>query len=256
MSLHRNAKPSHYNSQAEQYDTLNEERSELINRTIEGILKKHGAKTILDLTCGTGSQVFYLAKQGYEVVGSDISSKMLQIARKKSEDQNRAIRFIQGDMRTVQAGHFDGAITIFNAVGHLTKRDFEKAMTNIHKNLTGGGLYLFDIFNLSYLLADDNITKLTIDWQKRTAHATVRKIQYSTIDPGGTLASYTISHVQEGSNKPRVSKSTQTLQVYTATQLQEMLHRTGFKVLNQTSVDGSELVEDQTECILTTAQKI
>jgi SAM-dependent methyltransferase len=44
--------------------------------------------------------------------------------------------------------YFDAVITIFNAVGHLTKSGFEKAIRNIHRNLNAGGIYVFDILNL------------------------------------------------------------------------------------------------------------
>ena len=58
-----------------------------------------------------------------------------------------------------QVGQFDAVITIFNAVGHLTKQDFKKAIQNIYTNLNDRGLYVFDIYNLNYLLYKDNITK-------------------------------------------------------------------------------------------------
>lgn len=67
---HTTAKASHYNKESEHYDKFNEENSKLINHTIENILKKYNVKTVLDLTCGTGSQVFWLTKCGYEVTGS------------------------------------------------------------------------------------------------------------------------------------------------------------------------------------------
>ncbi len=79
-------------------------------------------------------------------------------------------------MRTMQAGKFDAVITIFNAIGHLTRSDFEKAMKNIYGNLNEKGIYVFDIFNLSYFLKDDNITKLTIDWQKKLGNRRLREI--------------------------------------------------------------------------------
>jgi hypothetical protein len=50
-------------------------------------------------------------------------------------------------MRTLKIGLFDAVITISNAVGHLTKAGFEKAMRSINKNLKEGGIYIFDIFN-------------------------------------------------------------------------------------------------------------
>lgn len=77
---HVTAQESHYDRAAQDYDAFNEERSQQINKTIASILKKHNVKTIFDMTCGTSSQVLYLAKHGYKVVGSDINTKMLTIA--------------------------------------------------------------------------------------------------------------------------------------------------------------------------------
>jgi ubiquinone/menaquinone biosynthesis C-methylase UbiE len=252
---HNSAKPSHYNKEAEHYDTFNENNSKEINHLIENILKKYGVQTVLDLTCGTGSQVFWLTKSGYEVTGSDISANMLKIAKRKAKKDKLDVQFIKGDMRTVKVGTFDAVITIFNAVGHLTKRDFEKAMRNIHGNLKDGGLYIFDIINLSYLLKDNRITNLTIDWQKTTGDTKIREIQYSTIDESGVLASYTTSIVQKSSQKPRASKSTQTLQVYTAKQLKEMLLKNGFKVIGQCGIDGSKFSENKTDRLVMIAKK-
>jgi ubiquinone/menaquinone biosynthesis C-methylase UbiE len=129
--VHRSAKSSHYNKESEHYDTFNEENSKLINKTIEAILKKHRVKTVLDSTCGTGSQVFLLTKCSYKVVGSDINTSMLKIAKRKAVEAKLDLQFLKGDMRTTKVGKFDAVITIFNAVGHLTKADFEEAMRNI-----------------------------------------------------------------------------------------------------------------------------
>lgn len=52
------------------------------------------------------------------------------------------------------------------------------------------------------------------------------------------------------------AKSAQTLQVYTAKQLKEMLHKSGFIVLSQCAVDGSKFFENKTDRILTVARKI
>ncbi len=253
--LHSSAQSSHYDQAAKRYDQFNEEFSKTINQTIEEICKQYSIQSVLDMTCGTGSQVFFLAKHGYEVIGSDISEKMLEEAKRKAQKEQLDIQFINGDMRTAKVGVFDAVITIFNAVGHLTRVDFEKAMRNIRKNLKAGGLYIFDINNLSYLLNGNNITSLTIDWQKISGDTTIRDIQYSTINKDGILASYTTHYEQKGSDQPKVMESAQTLQVYSAKQLREMLHENGFKVLSQTGIDGSKLDETKTDCILTVARK-
>lgn len=253
--LHSSAKPSHYNKEANSYDAFNETNSKPINQLIETILKKHGVKTVLDLTCGTGSQVFWLTKCGYEVVGADINSKMLKVASSKAKKEKLALKFLKGDMRTIQAGKFDAAITIFNAVGHLTKLDFEEAMRNIASNLKDGGLYIFDINNLSFLMHGNNITTLTIDWLETVGDTKVREIQYSTINEDGILASFDTYYKQKGSDNPKISRASQTLQVYTVKQLTQMLERNGFKIVDIYGTDGSKFVESKTERILMIAKK-
>lgn len=252
---HFSAKASHYNKNAKHYDQFNQENSKVINQTIENILKEHKIKTILDLTCGTGSQVFWLTKHGYKVIGADISTMMLKVAKNKAKKENLDIKFLEGDMRNFYVGKFDAVITIFNSVGHLTKLDFEKAMRNINSNLKPGGIYIFDINNLDYLLEGNNITMLTIDWQKITADTKVRDVQYSTITSDGILASYTTSFEQRDSEKPKIFTQEQTLQVYKAKQLKDMLERNGFSVIEQLAIDGSKFIETETTRILMVTKK-
>jgi ubiquinone/menaquinone biosynthesis C-methylase UbiE len=82
---HITAKASHYNTSAQSYDEFNEYNSKATNAILEKILKAHNVSTVLDLTCGTGSQVFWLANAGLEVVGSDINLRMLKIAKQKAK---------------------------------------------------------------------------------------------------------------------------------------------------------------------------
>ncbi len=253
---HTSAKSSLYNQVAKYYDSLNEKDSRITNQTVERILKKYKVKTILDLTCGTGSQALWLTKLGYEVVGYDINTQMLKIAKTKAKEEKMDIKFLKGDMRHVQVGQFDAVITIFSAVGHLTELDFEKAMRNIHKNLKKDGIYVFDIDNINYLLKSDNITKLSIDWLKMFGNIKARKIQYSTIMEDGILASYTTYILQQGTNKPKVKTSTHTLQVYSAKRLKIMLSRNGFKVLDQCSIDGSKFLNLKSDRIVMIAKKV
>ena len=256
MIIHTSALSTHYDKEAEHYDSFNEEKSAPINALIETILRKYNAYTVLDLTCGTGSQVFWLSERGFNATGVDISEKMLSIARHKSNDLDKTINFEYGDMRYSHIGNFDAVLTIFNSIGHLTKSDFELTLKNIRQNLNSDGIYIFDIFNLNYLLYEDNITKLTIDWQKKIGGITAREIQYSTISHDGVLASYDIYHEQKGSESPKITTAFQTLQTYSAQQLQLLLEKNGFETLQQTDIEGKSLIGNISDRILTTARSI
>lgn len=250
--------PDWYNKDSQYEEAFNEDspNARITNRSIEKILKKYKVKTVLDLTCGTGSQVFWLLKRGYQVIGSDISKGMLKIAKKKAKRNKVNIKFLHGDMRNISVGKFDAAITIFNSIGHLTKSGFEKTMRNIHKNLNADGIYIFDIINLNYVTHNDNIVKMSLERIKKLGKTKFREIQYSIIDDNGILISYTTFYEQRNLNKPKVSKNVITLQLYTANELHKMLNRNGFKVLAQYGIDGGKFVENKTERILTVARKV
>ena len=51
------------------------------NIVIEKLLNEQNVKSVLDFTCGTGSQVFFLKKIGYDIAGVDFSPSLLKIAR-------------------------------------------------------------------------------------------------------------------------------------------------------------------------------
>src|SRR4029077_6163486 len=79
--------PLEYSKLSAYYDALSQGNDNSKNQVIERILKKHKVKTVLDLTCGTGAQVFWLAKRGYKVTGSDFSPALLEIARDKAQKE-------------------------------------------------------------------------------------------------------------------------------------------------------------------------
>lgn len=255
---HTTAKASYYDTRAECYDEFNENNSRAINALLEKILKEHQVATVLDLTCGTGSQVFWLKDKSFEVVGSDISRSMLKIAKQKAKLKQLKIKFLQGDCRTVHVGQFDATITIFNAIGHLTREDFKLTIQNVNRNLNPGGLYIFDIFNLDYLKAGNNITKLTGDWIATSGGQKFREIQFSTISDDGILASYSTYVCQDGNESPtKVSKGYEnTLQVYGSAELQNILKENGFVVLAQTDINGKAFSKEASERILTVARKV
>lgn len=248
--------PLEYSTLSKYYDALTQGNDDSKNTVIEAILKKHHVKTVLDLTCGTGAQTLFLAKKGYQVVGGDISPALLEIARDKAKQDNLDIEFIEGDMRTIKVGHFDALITIFNAIGHLTKDEFERALQNISNNLKAGGIYIFDILNLE-AMTDATVTNLAMNLTTVIDDTTVHNIQRSTLDKeSGLLTSYDEFSIQEGSDKPQIFKDNFTLQLYTSQELQEMLTRNGFEVLDQYGIDGSKFSKKTTKSILTIAKKI
>lgn len=228
------------------------------NKTIEKVLRKYKSKSVLDMACGTGSQVFYLINLGYKVVGSDFSPGLLEIARSKALKQNIATEFINGDMRNLQVDEFDAVITIDNAIGHLVKSDFNIAISNIYKNLKSGGIYVFDILNLD-AMTDEVIEA---DSKKMTNESIaidgtiIRNVRHSTIDrDSGIITSDEMITLQKNGDQKQI-KNKCSLQIYTMNDLNDMLSKNGFKVLEQHKIDAYTFhQDDQGYSILTVAMK-
>ncbi|HEX4068964.1 MAG TPA: class I SAM-dependent methyltransferase [Candidatus Babeliales bacterium] len=253
---HKLGLPFEYQQMPEYFDAHNvSEQTEAKNAVVEKLLKEQKVKTVLDMTCGTGSQVFYLAERGYEVIGSDFSPALLDQARSKAKKMNRDITFIDGDMRDVKIGKFDAIITMFNAVGHVTKVDFEKTLKNIHVNLKDGGIYIFDIFNLQ-AITDDVIDDFEMDIQSVVNGVNIRNTQYSEIDrEHGFLISHDRYTIVREEDKPETYTNSFSLQIYVATELQTMLEHNGFEVIGQYDLDGNDFVAEKSLNILTVARK-
>lgn len=181
---------------------------------------------------------------------------MLNIAKNKAKKLKLSCKLTLGDMRTSQLGKFDAVITIFNSIGHLTKADFRKALKNIHRNLKPGGIYIFDIFNLNYMREDKNITSLTIDQVLHEKNRMVRKIQYSTVDHKGILESHTTSIIQASPKSKQVThRGSQTIQIYTASELKTILENCEFKLEHKYGIDGLRFSDKKTKHMLLVARK-
>lgn len=248
--------PLEYQLLPEYFDVLSHDNnSDKKNAVIEAILRKYKVKTVLDLTCGTGCQVFWLAKLGYEVTGSDFSLPLVKIARNKAKQQKIKVDFIEGDMREIRVGNFDAVITIFNAIGHLTKAGFSKAIRNIRANLKDDGIYVFDIFNLN-AMNKKTVSNLAMDFTKNVDDTKLHAIQHSKINKKtGLLTSFDVLTIKQGLNKPKIFKSKFSLQIYTAKQIRKILADNGFEVLDQCETDGSKFLEYKSLNILTVARK-
>lgn len=225
------------------------------NAVIEKLLSTYQVNTILDLTCGTGSQVFFLNERGYNVTGADFSPALLKIARARASREKIDLTFIDGDMRTLKVGTFDAVITIFNAIGHVTKAGFEKTLRNIHNNLNAGGIYIFDILNLE-AMTDTVVADLAYFVHKKVRDTQILSTQCSTIDRAqGILTSYDALLIQKNAEVPERFHNTFSLKIYTATELRAMLAKNGFETLGHYGIQGEEFMEETTQNILTVARK-
>jgi ubiquinone/menaquinone biosynthesis methyltransferase len=104
-----------------------------------------GARAV-DLATGTGDIAFALASAGADVVGVDVTLRMIQLANLKKDGGPRAPSFMVGDMTALpfQRASFDLATAGY---GLRNVPDLRAAIDEIHRVLKPGGAALSLDFN-------------------------------------------------------------------------------------------------------------
>ena len=80
---------------------------------LERFVASHPPGRALDLGCGTGTNVVYLARHGWDAVGVDFAARAIARARRRVRDAGVAGTFLVGDVtRLGVAGPFDLALDL------------------------------------------------------------------------------------------------------------------------------------------------
>lgn len=128
------------------YDTLNPfgDDSEFFCTQAE----KLGAKTIIDLGCGTGLLTVELAKRGHQMTGIEPSGAMLAVAQAKPYADK--IKWIQGSFEQMDGLQADMVLmTSHVAQFFLDEKEWRAMLQAAHKALSSGGHLVFDIRRLT-----------------------------------------------------------------------------------------------------------
>jgi ubiquinone/menaquinone biosynthesis C-methylase UbiE len=114
---------------------------------IDAVLKEHGARTLLDLACGTGNITIPLGQKGYDLTAADISADMLSEARMKADEAGLNILFLMQDMRRLDLyDTVDAVICTCDALNYLlSEDDLLAAFKRVSLFLNPGGVFIFDV---------------------------------------------------------------------------------------------------------------
>lgn len=118
-------------------------------------LEKRGLRhgRLLDVGCGTGRAFEPMLRRGWEIQGCDVSTGMLDEARRKFGD---AVKLDVADARDLPVfGEFELVWALNDVVNYLTEDgDLERALSGMRANLAPGGMVLFDANTLSLFRSD------------------------------------------------------------------------------------------------------
>jgi glycine/sarcosine N-methyltransferase len=140
-----------YDEMAEQYHfifTAWEKSVEWQAGVLERFLENIGEntpKTVLDCTCGIGTQAIGLAMKGYEVLGTDLSPRAIERATDYASrfEFDIAPSFAVADLlqTPTHPTEYDVVLAFDNAIAHFhSDEDLAKALTTMQMQLKAGGL--------------------------------------------------------------------------------------------------------------------
>jgi ubiquinone/menaquinone biosynthesis C-methylase UbiE len=156
---------------AEIYDPLEGVRPDL--DAYLAMVDQFGARSVLDVGCGTGTFACLLARQGLDVTAVDPAAASLDVARRKPRAD--AVRWLLGDATTLPPLQVDLATMTGNvAQVFLTDQEWTSALRGISAAMWPAGLFIFEI--------RDPARQAWQEWNRKHTHRTVEIAEIGPVE--------------------------------------------------------------------------
>src|SRR6266550_3533357 len=121
--------------------------------------RKPGARTLLDVACGTGAHLEHLS--GYELEGLDLDPEMLAVARERLPN----VPFHEGDMADFDLGKlFDAVVCMFSSIGYVrTEGRLRSAVASMSRHLEPGGVLVVEPWLTPEVWLDRHVGAVFVD---------------------------------------------------------------------------------------------
>jgi SAM-dependent methyltransferase len=209
------------------YDALDPDRSDL--DAYLAMVEEFGARSVLDLGCGTGVFALMLAERGLEVIGVDPAGASLEVARGKPGAER--VRWVHGDATAMPVTVTVDLVTMTANVAQvfITDDEWLATLRAVHVALRPGGRLVFE--------TRDPARRAWEEWtEERTRSTTVIPgvgpvtdwVQVTEVIGDGALVTFESPNVFERDGTVITSRST--LRFRTRHEIEASLVATGFTV--------------------------
>ena len=239
-----------YDSTAHIYDLHYGVEESSANKKFYGELAEKYGAPILEPACGTGKLAIWLATQGYEVVGVDISHRMLEVAKveKLPEEVADRISFVQADFSDLSLDKQFRLVIIPNNSFVLAESEVTQlnALRCFGRHLQSNGVLALDFRFLTggnERFGAPFFDDLMVD--PETNHTYTHMITRN-FDPETNLLHFVhVIHEYDQSNNVKGWLSQNTMRCLTVDEFQEMLRQSGFQLIAEYGgIDKSSFSKD------------
>lgn len=196
----------------------------------------------LDLACGKGRHSITLHKNGYRVLGADLSSHSISEASKFSAEN---LNFIVHDMREEIPGEqFDAVFNLFTSFGYFdSTEDNIKVVRAVHSMLKNKGIFVIDFMNAQRVI--DNL----VEKEVKEVDGIVFNIE-RTFD-----GNHIFKHIQF-TDKQKNFDYTERVQALKLSDFEKILLSNGFEILRTFGdFDLNDFNEKKSDRLILIAQK-
>ncbi|MFS0861632.1 class I SAM-dependent DNA methyltransferase [Fredinandcohnia sp. 179-A 10B2 NHS] len=206
---------------------------------------------ILDLACGTGSISIKLSKEGYEVVGVDLSEDMLTVANTKAMEAGQRIDFFQQNMAEIEGLQpFDIIVIFCDSLNYLqTEDEVQKTFQNVYNLLKDDGMFLFDVHSIykmkhifldgPFVTSDEEVSYIWNCFEGPYPNSVEHELSFFVQNVDDLYQRFDEFHIQR---------------TFHIDQYKSWLEKCGFEVIDITA-DFSETISETSERILFTVKK-
>ena len=215
---------------------------------LASLLSLRVGQSVLDVGCGAGRYARALAARGMRVTGVDLSSDMIDEARRRSPLLPGAPSYMVGDARRLPFfGQFDAAISMFTSFGYFdTSDDDRRMLVGIHRALKARGRFLLDYLNAPQVR--DTLESHTHMKSSATETYVERHIQEDFRD--GPVVHKSVRVINRATGRDAVSFE-ERVRLYTREELDALLVEAGFTLVGNPygDTDGRPWDADAPRCV-------
>ena len=140
------------------WDSAVREEGALLDRFLADGIGRPSPYSVLDCSCGIGTQAIGLALQGHQVHATDLSEVSVDCARQEAAELGVDMTFGVADYRNLDAAvadTFDIVLSCDNSIAHcLSDNDLSAALISMKTRLNPGGLLLLSVRDYDALIVD------------------------------------------------------------------------------------------------------